>query len=88
MVQGYFNYFAVPGNAYRLCGFRYEVCRTWRRMLQRRSQRHNQSWERFGKLEKCYIPPFSNTHSTSKLSLKKSALARRQVARADGGQFG
>ena len=62
VVQGYFNYFAVPGNAYRLCSFRYEVCRAWRRMLQRRSQRHNQSWERFGKLEKRYIPPFRNTH--------------------------
>lgn len=57
-MQGYFNYSAVPGNAHRLCSFRYEVCRTWRRMLQRRSQRHNPSWERFGKLEKRYIPPF------------------------------
>lgn len=62
VVQGYFNYFAVPGNAYRLCSFRYEVCRAWRRMLQRRSQRHNQSWERFGRLVKRYIPPFRNTH--------------------------
>ena len=62
VVQGYFNYFAVPGNSHRLCTFRYEVCRAWRRMLQRRSQRHNQSWERFGRLEKRYIPPFRNTH--------------------------
>ena len=62
VVQGYFNYFAVPGNAYRLCSFRYEVCRAWRRRLQRRSQRHNQSWERFGRLVKRYIPPFRNTH--------------------------
>ena len=62
VVQGYFNYFAVPGNSHRLCSFRYEVCRAWRRMLQRRSQRHNQSWERFGNLEKRFIPPFRNAH--------------------------
>jgi RNA-directed DNA polymerase len=62
VVQGYFNYFAVPGNEYRLCSFRSEICRAWRRMLQRRSQRHNLSWERFRRLEKRYIPPYRNTH--------------------------
>jgi group II intron reverse transcriptase/maturase len=62
VVQGYFNYFGVPGNGYRLCSFRSEICRTWRRMLQRRSQRHNLSWERFRRLEKRYIPPYRNTH--------------------------
>jgi len=62
VVQGYFNYFAVPGNSYRLGAFRHEVCRAWRRMLQRRSQRHNPSWKRFGQLAKRYIPPLRNTH--------------------------
>jgi len=62
VVRGYFNYFAVPGNEYRLCSFRSEICRTWRRMLQRRSQRHNLSWERFRRLENRYIPQYRNTH--------------------------
>jgi len=62
VVRGYFNYFAVPGNMYRLCSFRTEVCRAWRRMLQRRSQRHNLSWARFRRLENRYIPPYRNTH--------------------------
>ena len=62
VVQGYFNYFAVPGNAYRLCSFRSEICRTWRRMLKRRSQRHRLSWERFNRLVNRYIPPYRNTH--------------------------
>ena len=62
VVQGYFNYFGVPGNEYRLCSFRSEICRTWRRMLQRRSQRSNLSWERFRRLEKRYIPPYRNAH--------------------------
>ena len=62
VVQGYFNYFGVPGNEYRLCSFRSEICRAWRRMLQRRSQRSNLSWERFRRLEKRYIPSYRNTH--------------------------
>ena len=62
VVQGYFNYFAVPGNGYRLCSFRSEICRAWRRMLLRRSQRHCLSWERFNRLVNRYIPPYRNIH--------------------------
>ena len=62
VVRGYFNYFAVPGNIYRLTSFRKEICRTWRRMLYRRSQRHRLSWERFAQLEKRYIPPYRTLH--------------------------
>lgn len=62
VVRGYFNYFAVPGNGYRLCSFRSEICRAWRSMLLRRSQRHNLSWARFNRLVKRYIPPYRNVH--------------------------
>ncbi len=62
VVRGYFNYFAVPGNAYRLTSFRSEVCRAWRRMLMRRSQRHRLSWQRFNCLVKRHIPPYRNMH--------------------------
>lgn len=62
VVRGYFNYFAVPGNAYSLCSFRNEICRAWRRMLLRRSQRHCLSWERFNRLVKRYIPSYKKVH--------------------------
>ena len=62
VVQGYFNYFGIPGNGYRLKSFRTEICRTWRRMLQRRGQRHNLSWQRFSKLANRYIPPYRVVH--------------------------
>lgn len=62
VVQGYFNYFAVPGNGYRLNGFRSEVCRAWRRMLRRRGQKHCLSWQRFKRLARQYIPSFRNMH--------------------------
>ena len=63
VVQGYLNYFAVPGNATRLSRFRYEVCLAWRRMMQRRSQRHNLPWDRFEILANRYLPPIRITHS-------------------------
>src|SRR5690625_7204603 len=43
VVQGYFAYYAVPTNLYRLDGFRSEVCRAWRHALKRRSQRNRQT---------------------------------------------
>ncbi|HEY1471935.1 MAG TPA: reverse transcriptase domain-containing protein, partial [Candidatus Acidoferrum sp.] len=40
VVQGYFNYHAVPGNLDRLKAFRTRVTRLWRRALLARSQKH------------------------------------------------
>ncbi|MEI7815383.1 MAG: reverse transcriptase domain-containing protein, partial [Coriobacteriia bacterium] len=62
VVRGYLNYFAVPGNIYRLTSFRKEICRTWRQVLRRRSQRHRLSWKRFQQLERRYIPPYRTLH--------------------------
>jgi RNA-directed DNA polymerase len=62
VVRGYFNYFGVPRNSYRLRSFRSEVCRAWLRMLKRRSQKHHLSWARFKKLINRYIPQNHNTH--------------------------
>lgn len=62
VVQGYFNYFGVPGNSYRLLGFRSEICRAWRDILLRRSQRHSLPWKRFKLLVNRFIPSYANTH--------------------------
>lgn len=62
VVQGYFNYHAVPGNLKRLAGFRSEVCRAWRHALLRRSQRHRQSWDRFNRLARRHIPYCRQAH--------------------------
>jgi group II intron reverse transcriptase/maturase len=56
VVQGYFNYHAVPDNLKRLEGFRSEVGRAWLQTLRRRSQRHRMTWERFGRLFRKHIP--------------------------------
>jgi RNA-directed DNA polymerase len=45
VVQGYFNYHAVPGNFPSLQRFRHEVSKRWLRVLQRRSQKSRLSWK-------------------------------------------
>ena len=50
VVQGYFNYHAVPGNLASLQSFRFEVRKRWLRAIRRRSQRSGNTWallERF-----------------------------------------
>jgi len=57
VVQGYFNYHAVPMNYGSLAAFRYQVARAWRRALSRRSQRSRFTWARFATLVARWLPP-------------------------------
>ena len=50
VVQGYFNYHAIPLNGKRLAAFRDGVIRHWRHVLSRRSQRGGITWERMVEL--------------------------------------
>jgi hypothetical protein len=56
VVQGYFNYHAVPGNFAALQTFRREIARAWLEALKRRSQRHRLPWERFRSITDRYLP--------------------------------
>jgi RNA-directed DNA polymerase len=56
VVQGYFNYHAVPGNFRALQTFRRELARAWLEALRRRSQRHRFPWERFCSILDRYLP--------------------------------
>ena len=56
VVQGYFNYHAIPGNLRRLYTFRGEIARSWLFSLRRRSQRSRWTWERFGELIDRHLP--------------------------------
>jgi RNA-directed DNA polymerase len=46
VVQGHFNYYAVPGNLKSLGVFRNRVLALWWRTLRRRSQKHRINWTR------------------------------------------
>ena len=56
VVQGYYQYHAVPGNSTPLRLFRRRVCRLWRSILVRRSQRAQVRWERLTPLLDRWIP--------------------------------
>lgn len=62
VVQGVFNYHAVPGNSQRLEAFRKDVARAWLHMLRRRSQRRRMPWSRFGPLIDRYLPKVRVLH--------------------------
>jgi len=56
VVQGYFNYHAVPGNLDSLGVFRERLSRLWRQQLLRRSHKHRLSWERMHRLLERWLP--------------------------------
>jgi RNA-directed DNA polymerase len=56
IVQGYFNYHAIPGNTDSLNAFRNRLVRLWRTMLIHRSQRHHLSWARMQRLADRWLP--------------------------------
>src|SRR5262249_47062401 len=56
VVQGYFNYHAVPGNLSRLKAFHRRVQRLWRWALRRRGQPHRPSWARILRLTGHWLP--------------------------------
>jgi RNA-directed DNA polymerase len=56
VVQGYFNYHAVPGNGRSMGKFREQVEHYWRLALQRRSQKGRMTWDRFRPLAQRWIP--------------------------------
>jgi group II intron reverse transcriptase/maturase len=62
VLRGYYNYFAVPGNIYRLNGFRAEAERAWLFALRRRSQRPRMPWSRFAPLVERFLPPLRLVH--------------------------
>ena len=56
VVQGYFNYYAVPGNLDSLAVFRERLLGLWWRRLRRRSQKDRFSWNRTLTLGQRWIP--------------------------------
>ncbi len=51
VVTGYYRFHAVPGNSRTLARFRHRLCRIWRHVLLRRSQRGRLTWARL----QCYF---------------------------------
>ena len=56
VVQGYFNYHAVPGNLDSLSTFRTRLTRLWHQQLVQRSQRRRLTWERMNRWADRWLP--------------------------------
>jgi group II intron reverse transcriptase/maturase len=56
VVNGYFNYFAVPTNSRALVAFRFFVTELWQRSLRRRGQKDGMTWERITRLANDWLP--------------------------------
>ncbi len=62
VLNGWLNYYAVPGSGRWLQGFRYRLREQWMRVLRRRSQRARFSWRRLRKMAKCLWPSVRIRH--------------------------
>ena len=56
VVQGYFNYHAVPTNSRAMQSFRHHVDDLWRRALRRRSQRDRTTWSTMKRICRDWLP--------------------------------
>jgi RNA-directed DNA polymerase len=56
VIQGWYNYHAIPGNMIRLQQFRDEIIKHWLGVLRRRSQRHRWTWTRMQRMVRCLLP--------------------------------
>ncbi len=56
VVEGYYRYHAVPGNQPMLGRFRERVCRYWRHVLRRRSERRRPNWDQLRPIFDRWIP--------------------------------
>jgi hypothetical protein len=56
VLEGHYNYYAVPDNSEALHGFRRRVIRLWLQALRRRSQKDRLTWERMNGLADRWLP--------------------------------
>lgn len=62
VVQGHFQYYAVPRNQRKLNAFKYHVYCLWFQSLRRRSQRHKLTEGRMNRLAAKWLPPVRILH--------------------------
>ena len=62
VVNGYFNYHAIPGNQKALWNFRKAIGRLWKTALRRRGQKRKPNWDKMKKLMNLYTPKIVVKH--------------------------
>jgi len=78
LLQGYFNYFAVPYNMSSLQMMRSEISKIWRRALSRRGQT-TVPWYVFKKLVNKFIPPVKLIHPFPNTRFERRTQCRSRM---------
>jgi group II intron reverse transcriptase/maturase len=76
VVNGYYQYHAVPGNLRQLSTFRQRINRLWYQVLARRSQRARKRWETLTPLFERWIPRPKVLHPYPQARFYHSSLIR------------
>ena len=71
MLNGYLNYFAVPGNDKSLWWFCNEIRWRWLKTLRRRSQTARFDWDRFVRITNRFFPPIRVRHPNALSPLRR-----------------
>jgi RNA-directed DNA polymerase len=80
VLQGHFNYYAVPDNSEALNTFRRQAVRHWRRSLSRRSQRAYVTWERMDRIAARWLPPARILHPWPEARFAATTRGRSPVS--------
>ena len=79
VLDGHYNYYAVPDNSKALNGFRERVIRHWRTALKRRSQKGYMTWERTRRLAERWLPKPRIRHPWPKARFNARTQGRSPV---------
>ena len=57
VLEGHYNYYAVPRNYQAMSAFRYQITLMWKQVLSRRSQKARVNWKRMKRYADKWFPP-------------------------------
>jgi len=81
VVRGYYQYHAVPRNAYRLKAFDTKFLRMWWWILRRRSQRTRWTWKRFKEQLGNLIPKVEVSASVPQVALRQTTRLTEEISK-------
>ena len=79
VLQGHYNYYAVPRNNEAVRTFRYRILQMWKRALGRRSQNGKVKWKRMNLYIKRWLPDPRVVHPYPTQRLRVTTRGRSPV---------
>jgi group II intron reverse transcriptase/maturase len=79
VLQGHYNYYAVPRNTEALSAFRYRIVLMWKQTLSRRSQKGRVNWKRMTRYAKRWLPTPRVLHLYPSQRLRVTTRGRSPV---------